>query len=186
MRAIALSVAAYECAFGIVGTIYSIYALRQLGFMPGLLGIVYAVGGVSSLSAALLAGRVTRRFGIGPTMIVGLVLATMGILFLPLARGAGIVALLLLLAQQVVGDGGATMYEINQMSVRQAIAPAALLGRVNAGIRVRSLGATLFGSVVGAVLAQSAGYRTALLAGALAMLASAVVVVRSPVSRRRT
>lgn len=185
LRALALSVMAFECTFGIVGTIYSLYALRDLGFMPGLLGLVYAVGGVSSLSAAVLAGRVTRRFGIGPTMIVGLLLASIGILFMPLARGAGIAALLLLLAQQVVGDGGATIYEINQTSLRQAIAPAALIGRINAGIRVAALGATLLGTVAGAVLAQTAGYRPTLVVGALTMLTAALVILRSPIGLRR-
>jgi hypothetical protein len=134
LRAIGLSVAAFECSFGIVGTVYSLYALRDLGFKPGLLRLVYAVGGVSSLLAALLAGRVTRRFGI--------------------------VARLLLLAQQVVGDGGATIYEINETSIRQTIAPAPLLGRINAGVRVAALGATLLGTVAGALLAQTAGYLT--------------------------
>jgi len=93
------------------------------------------------------------------------------------------VALMLLLAQQVVGDGGATIYEINQTSLRQAIAPAALLGRINAGIRVAALGATLLGTVAGAVLAQTAGYRPALVFGALVMFAAALVIVRSPVGR---
>ena len=185
LRALALSIAALECSFGIVGTIISLYALRDLGFMPGLLGLVYAVGGVSSLSAAMLAGRVTRRFGIGPTMIAGLTLAAIGILFMPLARGAGIVALLLLLAQQVVGDGGATIYAINETSLRQAIAPAPLIGRINAGIRVAGLGATLLGTVAGAVLAQTAGYRPTLVVAALVILAGAMVILRSPVRRRR-
>jgi MFS family permease len=185
LRAIALSVAAFECCFGIVGTIYSLYALRELGFMPGLLGLVYAVGGVSSLAAAVLASRVTRRVGIGPAMISGLLLATVGVLFMPLARGAGIVALLLLLAQQVVGDGGATIYEINQASLRQAIAPPALMGRINAGIRVTALGATLLGTAAGALLAQTVGYRPTLVVGALAMFTGALVILRSPVGRRR-
>lgn len=185
LRAVVLSVAAFECSFGIVGTVYALYALRELGFMPGLLGLVYAVGGVSSLSAAVLAGRVTRRFGIGPTMIGGLALAAVGILFMPLARGAGIVALLLLLAQQVVGDGGATIYEINQTSLRQMIAPGPLLGRINAGTRFAALGATLIGTVAGAVLAQTVGYRPTLVLGALVMLAGTLVIAWSPVGRRR-
>ncbi len=185
LRAIALSVAALESSFGIVGTVYSLYALRELGFMPGLLGLVYAVGGVSSLSAAVLAGRVTRRLGIGPTMIAGLVLGGIGILFMPLARGAGVVALLLLLAQQVVGDGGATIYAINETSLRQTIAPAPLLGRINAGIRFAALGATLLGTVAGAALAQTAGYRPTLVVGALTMLTGALVILRSPVGQRR-
>jgi MFS family permease len=185
LRAIALSVATFECSFGIVGTVYSLYALRELGFMPGLLGLVFAVGGVSSLSAAMLAGRVTRRFGIGPTMIAGLVLGGIGILFMPLAHGAGIVALLLLLAQQVVGDGGATIYEINETSLRQTIAPAPLLGRINAGTRFAALGATLLGTGAGALLAQTAGYRPTLVVGAVAMLMGALVILRSPVGGRR-
>ncbi len=153
--------------------------------MPGLLGLVYAVGGVSSLAASVLAGRVTRRFGIGPTMIAGMALGAVGIMFMPLARGAGILALLLLLAQQVVGDGGATIYAINETSLRQAIAPAPLLGRINAGIRFAALGATLLGTVAGAVLAQTTGYRPTLVVGALAMLAGALVVLRSPIGSRR-
>ena len=185
LRAIALSAAALECSFGIVGTVYALYALRELGFMPGLLGLVYAVGGVSSLSAAMLAGRLTRRFGIGPTMIAGLVLGGIGILFMPLAHGVGIVALLLLLAQQVVGDGGATIYAINETSLRQTIAPALLLGRINAGTRFAALGATLLGTVAGAVLAQTAGYRPTLVVGALAMFAGALVILHSPVGLRR-
>jgi predicted MFS family arabinose efflux permease len=185
LRAIGISVAAFECSFGIVGTVYSLYALRELGFMPGLLGLVYAVGGVSSLLGSVLVGRVTRRFGVGPTMIGGLAFATLGILFMPLAHGAGLLALLLLLAQQVVGDGGATIYAINETSVRQTIAPLPLLGRINAGIRVAALGATLLGTVAGAVLAQTAGYRPTLVLGALIMLAAALVILRSPVGRRR-
>jgi len=90
LRAVTLSVGAMYGAFGMVGTLYSLYALRELGFRPGLLGLVFAVGGVSSLTAAMLAGRLTRRFGVGPTMVGGLLLAALGILFLPLARGAGL------------------------------------------------------------------------------------------------
>jgi MFS family permease len=185
LLALAASVALVEGAFGIVGTIYSLYALRALGFQPGLLGLVFAVGGISSLLAALVGPRVARRLGIGPTMIGGLVLAGIGLLFLPLARGAGVAALLLLIAQQVVGDGGATVYEINQSSLRQSIAPAPLLGRINAGTRFGALGATLLGTALGGIVGQTAGYRPTLIVGALAMFGGALVLLRSPIARRR-
>jgi MFS family permease len=179
LRALAVSVALLDFSFGIVGTIYALYALRELGFHPGLLGLVFAVGGIGSLAAAVLAQHVTRRLGIGRTMVTGLALAGVGILFLSLARGAGLAALLLLVAQQVIGDGGATIYEINQSSLRQAIAPAALLGRINAGTRFGALGATLLGTALGGVLGQTVGYRPTLIFGALAMFAAALVVLRS-------
>jgi hypothetical protein len=43
----------------------------------------------------------------------------------------------------------------------------------------------LIGTLAGAVLAQTAGYRPALVVGGLVMLAGAAVILRSPVGRRR-
>jgi len=147
LRAIAVAVATFEFSFGIVGTVISLYALRELGFTPGPLGLIFAVGGVASLVAALLAGRVTGRLGVGPTMVGGLLITGLGILLLPLAHGAGLIAFLLLIGQQVIGDGGATVFEINQSSLRQRIAPARALARVGAGVAL--------GPITGRVLAQA-------------------------------
>ena len=185
LRDIAFSSAAMSWAYGIVGTVYALYALRELGFPTGPLGLVYAVGGVSSLAASVLAGRINQRLGVGPAMIIGLLLGAGGLVFLPLARGAGVVAYLLLIAQQLVGDGGLTLYGINQMSVRQAIAPAASLGRINAGSHAGAVGATLFGVLVAGALGQTIGLRLTLVLGAVGMLAGALVLLRSPVASLR-
>jgi MFS family permease len=184
LRALALSGAAMQCAFGILGTVYALYALRELGFRPGLLGMVYAVGGISSLAASALVGRLNRWLGIGPAMLGGLLLGSIGTLLLPVARGSGLFALLLLVGQQLIGDGGLTVYGINQISAQQALAPDHLLGRVNAGIRVSGLGAMLLGSLLGGVLGQAVGYRPTLVVGAAAMLGGALVVLGSPLVRQ--
>lgn len=183
LRAIAVGVAAFEFSFGIVGTVISLYALRELGFTPGPLGLIFAVGGVTSLVAALLAGRVTSRLGVGPTMVAGLLLTGLGILLLPLAHGAGLVAFVLLIGQQVIGDGGATLFEINQSSLRQRLAPAWALGRINAATRSAGLGATLLGIALGAAVAQTSGYRVALIAGAAATLVGAAALLTAPALR---
>ena len=183
LRAIAGAVATLEFSFGIVGTIISLYALRELGFSPGPLGLIFAVGGAASLVAALVATRITSRFGVGLTMFFGLLLTGLGILLLPLAHGAGLLAFVLLIGQQVIGDGGATIFEINQSSLRQTLAPAHALGRINAATRSAALGTTLLGIVVGAVLAQGAGYRIALLAGAAAAFLGALLLLSSPYLR---
>ncbi len=183
LRAIAGAVATLDFSFGIVGTIISLYALRELGFSPGPLGLIFAVGGATSLLAALFAGRLTTRFGAGRTMFVGLLLTGLGILLLPFAHGAGLLAFALLIGQQVIGDGGATIFEINQSSLRQTLAPAHALGRINAATRSAALGTTLLGIVVGAALAQGAGYRIALLTGAAAAFLGALVLLSSPYLR---
>lgn len=185
LRALTLSVASMECAYGVIGTVFALYALRGLGFQTGLLGLIYAIGGVVSLAASVYASRINRRIGVGPGIAVGLVLVTIGILFLPLARGAGIVAVLLLVAQQLVSDGGGTIAEINQTSLRQALAPPRQLGRVNGGTRAMALGATLLGTAIGGVLGQTIGYRLTIVVGALIMAIGAAAVAGSPVRQIR-
>jgi MFS family permease len=185
LRALALSNAAMECAYGLLGTVYALYALRELGFHPGLLGMIYALGGVSSLAASIYAGRINRRLGGGRAIAAGLLLAALGSVLVPLASGAGVLALLCLVGQQLVGDGGATIADINLTSLRQALSPPALLGRINAGTRFAALGASIAGTALGGLLGQTAGYRFTLVCGALVMLAGAVVVASSPVMRLR-
>lgn len=185
LRALALSIAAVEGAFGVVGTVYALFGLRELGFQPGLLGLTYAIGGVSSLAASVYATRINRRFGLGRVIALGLLVATLGTLLLPLAQGAGMIALLLLVGQQLVGDGGATIAEINQTSLRQTLAPPHLMGRVNGGTRVVALGSTLVGTLLGGALGQTAGYRATIVLGALLMALGAVAIATSPVRRIR-
>ncbi|MDQ6708987.1 MAG: MFS transporter [Candidatus Dormibacteraeota bacterium] len=180
LRALAGAFAALELSFGIVGTVISLYVLRELGFTPGPLGLIFAVGGAASLIAALVAPRLTAAVGVGSTLVGGLLLTGLGILLLPLAHGAGLLAFALLVAQQVIGDGGATVFDINQSSLRQTIAPARVLGRINAATRSAGLGATLVGIAISAVLAQGAGYRAALVAGAIATLAGAAMLFTAP------
>jgi len=183
LRAIAGAFAALEFSYGIVGTIISLYALRVLGFSPGPLGLIFAVGGLASLLAALFAGRITSRLGVGPTMFAGLLLTGLGTLLLPLAHSAGLLAFALLIGQQVIGDGGVTIFEINQSSLRQTLAPPRALGRLNAATRSAGLGTTLVGIAAGALLAQNSGYRVALLTAAAATFLGALLLLSSPYLR---
>ncbi|HEU0116969.1 MAG TPA: MFS transporter, partial [Thermomicrobiales bacterium] len=66
-----------QFTYGVGGAVYLLYVNQELGFSPGPLGVIFAVGGVSSLAGALAAGRLTR-FGIGALMIAALLLASVG------------------------------------------------------------------------------------------------------------
>jgi hypothetical protein len=65
LRAIAGAEFLNHIAFAMFGAVFGLYVIRELDFQPGVLGMIYAVGGVSSLVGALAAGRVASRFGIG-------------------------------------------------------------------------------------------------------------------------
>ena len=181
LRATAVCTVILDLSGGVYGTLVVLYMSRGLGFEPGILGMIWAVGGISSFLGAVAAARTTRRFGIGPAMVVGLLLMGISQLFIPLAEGATLVAALLLIAQQLTGDGAFTIYEINQVSLSQSVAPERLLGRVNASMQFIGLGATFVGSLLGGVLGETIGVRTTLVLGACGTLLAALWLVLSPV-----
>jgi MFS family permease len=180
LRALAGCSLTASLSFRIFGAVFLVYTTRELGFAPGIQGMIFAIGGVSSLIAALLASRVTERLGLGRGMIVGVLLMGVSMALVPLARGATAMALVFLIAQQM-GDGGFALYDITQRSVRQTIAPAAILGRVNASVRFVVLGAMLAGSFIGGGLGETIGLRATLAIAAFGVLSSTLWLVASPV-----
>jgi MFS family permease len=184
LRGLVIAGAVQNLAFGLIGTIFLLYVNQEVGFDPGILGLIFAVGGVSSFLGAMMAGRLPR-FGIGAVMIGSLVLAGVGQAFVPLATAANAIGVVLLVGQQIVADAAFTVYEINQISLLQAIAPGQLLGRVNASMRVIAAGAVLLGTITAAYLGETIGLRATFwlaiaiqLLSALALALSAVRDVR--------
>jgi MFS family permease len=102
-------------------------------------------------------------------------------MLVPLAHGAGLIAIALLLGQQVVGDGAMTAYEIHTQTLRQQLTPAPLLGRVQGTLRVGRLGALLAGTLAAGVLADRIGMRSTLVLGAGGRFVAAALLALSPV-----
>lgn len=186
LRALALGQSALDLLSRIVGTVYLVFVTKTLGFSPGVLGMIFAVGGVTSLLGALFAGRVTKRFGVGNTLIGGLIVTSIGSLFSPLAPGATLLGAAFLLLNQVVTDPAWTVFEINATSLRQAVTPDALRGRVNGTLRVLSLGMALVGTLAGGVLGETLGVRAALGVGVCGGFVAALFVFFSPLRSLRT
>ncbi len=180
LRGMVVAGLAQNLAFGLVGTVFLLYVNQEVGFDPGILGMIFAVGGVSSFLGAMIAGRLPR-FGIGAVMVASLLLAAIGEAFVPLATAANAIGVLFLVGQQIVADSALTVYDINQVSLRQAIAPAHVLGRVNASVRVTEFGAVLLGTVVAGYIGETVGLRETLWLGVALSLLAAVALALSPV-----
>lgn len=167
LLALAATAITENLSFRIFGTVMLLFVTRELGIAPGIQGMIYAVGGVTSFFGAIVASRVSQRIGIGPAMICGLVFTGVGMLSVPLAHGATALAILLLAANQLITDPAYTIYSINEVSLRQSITPDRLLGRVNASIRFFGLSASLIGTLMAGVLGQTIGLRLTITIGAL-------------------
>jgi hypothetical protein len=114
-------------------------------------------------------------------MILGLALSMVGGLMVVGAPDVVLIAAVLLVGAQVVGDPGRTVFEINEVSLRQSVAAPAVMGRVNAGVRFAGLVAMLAGALLAAALVGPLGARGVLLAGVGAEVAAAATLAFSPV-----
>lgn len=182
---IAGSVVGVHLSHGLIGAVILVYANRTLGLEAGVMGLVFAVGGVTSLFGTMAASGMTRRFGAGPALVVASFGGAIAALLLPAARGPELVAILFLVAGQLLGDPFDAVREITRTSIEQAITPDAVRGRVNASLQLLAMTAVLAGSAAAIVLVPTLGNRGILLGGMLCQLAGAMALALSPVRRER-
>lgn len=182
LRAFATASMSMAALWGIFGATWFLFALDTLGLSPALVGIVAGVGGASSFIGAVLASRMTRRWGVGPVAVVALLLAALGNLFIPLApAGLPVVAVGFLVAQQLVADSAETVYDITVVSVRQALVRDRELGRVSATFSVLAVAAQLVATVGAGLLAEVIGLRAVAFLAPLGGVFGAAVLWWSPV-----
>jgi Na+/melibiose symporter-like transporter len=168
-------------ANSLVGTLYMLFVVNALGFKPGVLGVIFAVGGASSLIGALAARKTADMLGTGTAMVAGLAVEGVAYMLLPIARGAGIGSIALLVAQQLVGDSAATVYFINAVSLIQTVTPKPMLGRVNASLRFLGLGSVLVGQLVAGLAGGIIGLRATIAIGAAGLWVTAALLFLSEV-----
>lgn len=163
-----------------------LFATRELGLSAGSLGFAYACGGAGCVVAAAFAERLSARFGIGPVIVLGLMLTGVAWQAFGLIYGPAWAALVLLAGAMFVFDFGAVLFGINYLSLRQAITPDRLLGRMTATMRFLTVAAAPLGSLLGGALASAVGLRqTLLVVGVLGLLLAAAATVYSPVRQHR-
>jgi MFS family permease len=166
-------------------TIFVLYATQTLGFAPSLLGAVVAAGGAASLAGAALAGALTRRLGPGSAIIWGQLVFAAGTGFAPLASALPAGAVPLLAAGQALSGAAITVVATNQMSLRQAVTPDRLLGRMNGGRRVLVFGAQPIGALLAGALGQTVGLPATLVVAAGVGLLAFWVALLSPLRTLR-
>lgn len=181
---IAASTATSNLFGNIAFAIMPVYLYRTLGLSPATVGAIGGIGGAGVLVGALIASRVATRFGVGP-VIVGSIL-TGGIfgLLVPLATPE--LAFWFLSASFFFGSVSGVVFNVNQVSLRQAITPSHFLGRMNATMRFLIWGTIPIGSLIGAGLSEVVGVHTTIWIGSILGVLAFLPVFFSPVRSLRT
>ncbi len=162
-----------------------LFAIRSLGLSARGVGVSYIALGLGTVVGSVLGHRVARRFGPGPTLVLGFGVCGVGWLLLaaaPLgAFGVGAYRTMLFLF-----GTGAVFITINFLSLRQSVTPAPMLGRMTSTMRWLILLPAGPGALLGGWLGQRWGLRAALeFAGGGALLL-ALIAWRLPVIRSVT
>jgi MFS family permease len=181
LRAIGGCTATLNLSANALFTVYMLYCTGPLGLKPAVIGAMFAIGGLSTVAGTLLASRAAGRFGVGPMLIASPFVIGLASLLIPLAGGPPLVAVLLLIAAQVLFGLGRPIFDINQLSLRQAITPARLQGRVNASMLFIMWGVIPIGSLLGGLLGTTIGLRQTLTVGAVGMSLAFIWVLFSPI-----
>jgi MFS family permease len=161
--------------------VYLLFATRELGIDPALLGLILGIGSVGSLVGAVLAGPLARRFGLGQTMLGVAALYGLSSVLVPVAGGPLLVASAVLLLARLLLALANPIFNITSISLRQTLTPDHLQGRVNASARFIANAVTPLGALVGGALGETIGLRPTLLVAGVGILLAGLWIVLSPV-----
>ncbi len=163
-----------------------LFATRDLGLSAGAIGFAYMFGGLGCVLAAAMAERMSKRFGVGNAILLGLMLTVAGWVAYGLIGGPVWFATIALGLGMLLFDFGGVTWGINYLALRQAITPDRLLGRMTATMRFLTVAAAPVGSLAGGALATAVGLRGTLWTIALlGVLLAAGALAWSPVRRHR-
>lgn len=160
-------------------TVLLLYLTNQLHLSVGAVGLVVGAAGLPSLLGAIVAARTAGLVGVGRSLAAAQFVLGAGCLLLPLAAGPPTVLVGLLVLAGGLQGLSSSIYNVNQVSLRQSMTPDRLQGRVNATMRFVLWGTIPLGSLVGGLLGQEIGLRATLVVGAALTIGSAAFLMPS-------
>jgi predicted MFS family arabinose efflux permease len=140
---------------------------------------------VGAFIGALVTGPITRRFGVGRSIIGAILFAVTVNAMIPLVWGPPLLVAGILMMTQLVGDISWPVHSVNEQSLRQAIVPDRLLGRANASMQFLTGGIAPLGALLGGWLGEVIGMRPTLLIAFAGLLLGILCLIFSPIRHLR-
>ncbi|SFB37767.1 Predicted arabinose efflux permease, MFS family [Amycolatopsis marina] len=183
LRAITLCTATGNFAGGAYAALQVLFLTRELGLPAAGVGLVLAISGVGGILGAFTASWWSRRIGQARAVWLVPLVTWPAQLLVPLAVPGWRVGIAV--AGLVIVSYGIIVYNVAQVSFRQAICPDRLLGRMNASVRSVVWGAMPLGSLLGGVLGEWLGVRGGVWVATAGMSLAVLWVLFSPLRSMR-
>ena len=182
LRTIGSATATSNLFSSIGGAAFMIFAINELKMSPALIGLAFSLGSLGGLTAALVADPLSKRLGVGRVIVLTVAFGGPFEAAIAFANPeADLINLTLIALAGFTMGGSGTIYNINQVSLRQALTPAAMAGRMNATMRWFVWGTMPIGSLIGGLIGETFGLRTAILVGGLGASLAFIPLLFGPV-----
>ncbi|MGH2418572.1 MAG: MFS transporter [Candidatus Limnocylindria bacterium] len=166
--------------FGNIGTaILLLYAVDELGLTAGTIGLIFTLANIGVLAGALTAERWGRWIGVGRTIVVSAFLSSFPLVAVAIAPREAPVPWII--GGFMLGQSMAVIYNVNQVSFRQAITPERMQGRMNATMRFIVWGTIPIGALAGGILGGTIGLQATIWVGAIGSFLGFLPVLLSSV-----
>lgn len=161
--------------------VYVLYMTDDLGLGEQGVGLVFASGGVGALAGSAIAAPLAKRIGVGRSVLWSALAFGLANFFVPAAIMVPAYALPLVVASETMSWMALQVFNVNRFSLRQALTPDHLMGRVTSSTITLVGAAQLAGSLLGGVIGQVFSVHATLYVSVVVMLLSAWWVWDSPI-----
>ncbi|MEW6344265.1 MAG: MFS transporter [Paraburkholderia sp.] len=171
----------FNLGFFMLQAVYVPYAVHRLGLTASAVGVTLGAYGVGMVCGALAAPSIAERLRFGRVLTIGP--------FCGLLASVVMVATLIvpsfwlaMLSFFLLG-AGPILWVVGSTTLRQAITPGGMMGRVSAINGTATYGARPLGALLGAAISGHWGVEVCLMAAAGAFLVQAGIIVGSEAAR---
>jgi MFS family permease len=185
MRAELLGVATINLFNFMYFALFMLYATRTLHMRPAAIGIVLGAASIGTLGASAVTGRVSSRFGVGPTFLLGCFLFPAPLILVPAAGGPHWLVVVLVFTAEFVSGIGVMLLDILAGTISAGLIPTQLRSRVSGAWSLVNYGVRPIGTALGGTLGALLGVRPTLWIATVGALAGMLFLVPSPIRTLR-
>ncbi len=162
-----------------------LYLTRYLHLRPGVIGLVLGIAAVGTLGTSAVTGRLSRRFGLGPTFIAGCFLFPAPLILVPAAGGPRWLVLAMLFTAELLSGVGLMLLDILAGVITAGTVPPQMRSRVSGAFMVVNYGVRPVGTTLGGALGATIGVHTTLWIATIGALAGLAFLLPSPIRTMR-